>query len=260
MSPQQAIQPLDKKRKFECEAYDIAMDRLRWYAESRGLAIDPALNYDQLTAMIDDYDRKLANYAHRGANGPSMGAVSFASYTNGPVMNGNAGYGSPGPSPTTERPKSSEGLRRLAPSPAWPGYNSHNQPYNPLPPGSPAAQYSTLFNNFSHRDAQHSSNGLVANKYNKTYQFVTPKQPEQFSNRNSPAVEKPLSMTNGDGPKQHKQHALNGGPPGGGAVINSRTNKKSQTTNPTNFKFRVNGKNPPIAQSQPKRGGQLMTF
>ena len=260
MSPQQAIQPLDKKRKFEHEAYDIAMDRLRLHAESRGLATDPALNYDQLTAMIDDHDRKHASYTHRGANGPSMGPVSFVSYTNGPAMNGNAGYSSPGPSPTTDRPKSSEGLRRLAPNPAWPGYNSHNQPYNPLPPGPPAAQYSTSPYNFSHRDAQHSSNGLGANKYNKTYQFVTPKQPEQFSNRNSPVVEKPPSIINGDGPKQHNQDALNGGPPGGGAVINSRTNKKAQTTNTANFKFHVNGKDPPIAQSQPKRGGQLMTF
>ena len=259
-SPQQAIQPLDKKRKFEYEAYDIAMDRLRWHAESRGLATDPALNYDQLTALIDDHDKKLPSYAHRGANGPSTGPVSFVSYTNEPAMNGNASYGSAGPSPTTERPKSSEGLRRLAPSPAWPGYSSHNQPYKPLPSGSPTTQYSTSPNNFSHRDAQHSSNGLVANKYNKTYQFVTPKQPEQFSNRNSPVVEKPPSMTNGDGPKHHNQDALNGGPPGGGAVINGRTNKKAQSTNTANFKFHVNGKDPPIAQSQPKRGGQLMTF
>jgi hypothetical protein len=260
-SPQQAIQPLDKKRKFEYEAYDIAMDRLRWYAEGRGLATDPALNYDQLTAMIDDHDRKLVSYAHRGVNGPSMGPVSFVSHTNGPAMNGNASYGLAGPSPTTERPQSSEGLRRLAPSPAWPGYSSHNQPYKPLPSGSPAAaQYSTSPNNSSHRDAQHSSNSLVANKHNKTYQFVTPKQPEQFSNRNSPAVEKPPSMTNGDAPKHHNQDALNGGPPGGGAVINGRTNKKAQTTNTANFKFHVNGKDPPIAQSKPKRGGQLMTF
>jgi hypothetical protein len=261
MSPQQATQPLDKKRKFEYEAYDIAMDRLRSHAESRGLVTDPTLNYDQLTAMIDDHDRKLASYTHRGANGPSMGPISFVPYTNGPAMNGNASYGSPGPSPTPERPKSSEGLRRLAPSPAWPGYKSHNQPYNPpLPPGSPATQYSSSPYTFSHRDTQHSSNGLITNKYNKTYQFVTPKHPEQFSNRNSPVVEKPPSMTNGDGPKQHNQDALNGGPPGGGAVINSRTNKKSQTTNTANFKFHVNGKDPPIAQSQPKRGGQLMTF
>ena len=259
-SPQQAIQPLDKKRKFEYEAYDIAMDRLPWHAEGRGLATDPALNYDQFPAMIDDHDRKSASYAHRGANGPSMGPVSFESSTNGSAMNGNASYGSAGPSPTTERPKSSEGLRRLAPSSAWPAYSSHNQAYKPLPSGSPTAQYFTSPNNFSHRDAQHSPNGPVANKYNKTYQFVTPKQPEQFGNRNSPVVEKPPSMTNGDGPKHHNQDALNGGPPGGGAVINGRTNKKAQTTNTTNFKFRVNGKDPPIAQSQPKRGGQLMTF
>jgi hypothetical protein len=230
MSPQQAIQPLDKKRKFEHEAYDIAMDRLRGYAESRGLATDPALNYDQLTVMIDDQDRKLASYTRRGANGPDLGPACFVSYTNGPAMNGNVGCGSPGPSPTMERPTSSEGLRRLAPSPAWPGYNSHNQPYNPLPPGSPAAQCSTSTYNFSHRGAQHLSNGVVANKYNKTHQFVTPKRPKQFGNQNSPVVEKPPSMINGDGPKQYNRDALNGGL---GAMSDEGTVRLCQSPSPS---------------------------
>jgi hypothetical protein len=259
ISPQRVLLPLERKRKFEDEGYDIATSRLRSHAESRGLVVDPKMSYEQLTAMIDDHDR-VTRHAHNGINGPSMSPVSTRPYGNGLAMNGNAAYVSTGLSSTMDRPRSSDGLRRLVPSSPWLAYNHHYPPYNLLPPRSPAAQYPPSPNNFSHPDAQRPPNGHVNNAFNKSFQFVPPKQPGQFTNRNSPVIEKTPSITNGDDPRQQHQDALNGGPPGGGAVINSRTTKRQQTSNTANFKFLVNGKDTPIAQSQPKRGGQLMTF
>lgn len=258
-SPQRALVPLDRKRKFEDEGYDIAMSRLRSHAESRGLTPDPELTYEQLNAMIDEHD-KVARYTHNRTNRTSMPPGSTRSYTNGLAANGNPAYGSTGPSPTTmERPLSSDGLRRLAPNSAWPVHH-HHPSYNGLPPRSPAAHYNPLPNSFPYPDAQRPPNGLVTNTYGKNFQFVPPKQPSQFSNQSSPVTEKAPSSANGDDSRKQHQNALNGGPPGGGAVINSRTNKKQQTTNAANFKFLVNAKESPITQSQPKRGGQLMTF
>ena len=265
MSPQRSLLPLDRKRKLEerkieDEGYDIAMSRLRSYAKSLSLTVDSALSYEQLNTMIDNHD-KSARYAHSGANGPSTAPVSTGPYSHGPPMNGAANHGSAGPGATVERPSSSEGLRRLVPSSTSPVYNHLPSPFDLPPPGSLAAQYFPSPNNVSYSDAQRFPTGYVNNTYSKTFQFVTPKQPEQFSNQNSPLVDKPPSLTNGeDTRRQQHQDALNGGPPGGGVVINSRSNKKPQSSNTANFKFLVNAKDTPIAQSQPKRGGQLMTF
>jgi hypothetical protein len=165
-----------------------------------------------------------------------------------------------GPPPTMERPPSVDGLRQLAPNPAWPGYQHPYPPYHILPPRSPVTQYPLPPSSFPNPDVQRVLNGHATNTRSQIIQFVPPKKPGQFNSQNGPVMEKPPTVINGDDPRQQHQKALNGGPPGGGAVINSRTSKKQQTSNASNYKFQVNAKETPITQSQPKRGGQLMTF
>ena len=267
ISPKRPLLPLDRKRKFEDEGNDIAMTRLRTHAASRGIAFDLAMSFEQLNAMIDNHDR-LTSYAHRGTNGLNTSQISSRSYSNG-QRNGSTNYISTGPTPTTDRPSSSEGLRRLAPSSPWPGYSLHYSSYNIPLPISPAAQYPPPTHNISHPDPLRPPNGRINNTaYGKTFQFVPPKQPEQFTaqNNSSPSImNKPppsSSVPNGaDDARQQHQDALNGGPPGGGAVINSRATKRQQSANSPNYKFHVkNPKEKPMTQSQPKRGGQLMNF
>jgi hypothetical protein len=258
-SPQHALVPLEKKRKFEDEGNDIAISRLRAHAESRGLVVDPRMTFDQLNAMIDNHE-KASHYRHTRVNGTTMPQVSPPPYSNRLATNGNGPYGSTRPSPAIERPPSADGLRRLAPNPAWPGYQHPYPPFNIIPPRSPATQYPPSPNNFPNTDVQRVLNGHATNTRSQIIQFVPPKQPGQFNRQNSPAIEKSPAGISSDDPRQQHQKALNGGPPGGGAVINSRTSKKQQTSNASNYKFQVNTKDTPIAQSQPKRGGQLMTF
>jgi hypothetical protein len=258
-SPQRALLPSDRKRKIEDEGNDIAMNRLRSHAESRGLPVDPKMSFDQLNAMIDNHE-KVTRYSYGGASGQSMLPASISPYSNGLATNGNAAYGLAGSNPATERPQSADGLRRLAPNPTWPGYNHAYPPHNLLPAMSPAAQYAASPNNVSNPDVQRFPNGHATNTRSQIFQFVPPKQPGQFSNGISPVMEKTPPIISGDDPRQQHQKALNGGPPGGGAVINSRTSKKQQNTTTAHYKFLVNSKETPIAQSQPKRGGQLMTF
>jgi hypothetical protein len=258
-SPQRALLPSDRKRKIEDEGNDIAISRLRSHAESRGLPVDPKMSFDQLNAMIDNHE-KVTRYGYGGANGQSMLPASIAPYSNGLAKNGNATYGSTGSTPAMERPQSADGLRRLAPNPAWPGYSHAHPPYNLLPAMSPATQYTSSPNGLSNPDGQRFPNGHATNTRSQIFQFIPPKQPGQFNNGNSPVMEKTPPVISGDDPRQQHQKALNGGPPGGGAVINSRTSKKQQNASTAHYKFLVNSKETPIAQSQPKRGGQLMTF
>jgi hypothetical protein len=261
-SPQHALVPLEKKRKFEDEGNDIAMSRLRAHAESRGLVVDPRMTFDQLNAMIDNHE-KASHHSYSGVNGATVPQVSPPPYGNGLATNGSAPYGSTRPPPTMERPSSADGLRRLAPNPVWPGYQHPYPPYNIIPPRSPAAKYPPSPKSFPNPDVQRVLHGHATNTRSQIIQFVPSKQPGQFKSNSSPpvvVVEQPPSAISGDDPRQQHQKALNGGPPGGGAVINSRTSKKQQTTNASNYRFQVNAKETAIAQSQPKRGGQLMTF
>ena len=268
ISPKRPLLPLDRKRKFEDEGNDIAMTRLRTHAASRGIAFDLGMSFEQLNAMIDNYDRP-TSYAHRGTNGLSTSHASSRPYNSGPG-NKTINYVSTAPTPTMDRPLSSEGLRRLAPSSPWPGYSHHYPFYNIPSPMSPATQHHPPpTHNTSHPDILRPPNSHINNAaYGKTFQFVPPKQPEQFTaqNNSSPAIiSKPppsSSVPNGtEDVRQQHPDALNGRPPGGGAVINSRANKRQQSANSANYKFHVkNPKEKPIAQSQPKRGGQLMNF
>jgi hypothetical protein len=125
-----------------------------------------------------------------------------------------------------------------------------------MPPRSPATQYPPSANKLANPDVQR-----VLHTRSQIIQFVPPKQPKQFHSHSSSAADKSAATISGnDASRQHHPTALNGGPPGGGAVINSRTGKKQQASNASNYKFQVHAKESPIAQSQPKRGGQLMTF
>ena len=258
-SLQEALLPLERKRKFEDEGNDIARSRLRSHAESRGLVVDPNMTFDQLNRMIDNHE-KGPYYNSGGINRPPMLLVSNAPYNNMQAANGGVAYGSTHPSPTMERPPSADGLRRLAPNPGWSGYNHPYPPYNILSPRSPATHQIPSAHNFPNPDDQRAVNGHATHTRSQIIQFLPPKQPGQFNNQSTPIVEKPPPVINGNDPKQYHQKALNGGPPGGGAVINSRTSKKQQTSNTSSYKFRVNAKETPRPQSQPKRGGQLMTF
>ena len=281
----------------ENAGYEIAMNRTRMAAQARGLSVDRSMSWEQLNEMIDRHDGAVA---YRRESAPTT-------MTKPTLQLARSGGSAHHPQPTKDIPRntaqssmngfgnSSMGQHTFYPIKTSQSPATHMAPPQlplpplPQPPPSPPQekqqpkfppQPTRSMSQPNGIELHHPSNNIMKgyiNSFTPGYRFINERpQPSTSSFKkirgSSSHLPKPGTMY-GDPPTSNEA-ALNGGPPGGGVIINTKERMDARLrakTKAPDFKMQVSGNSNggvrssntglgPIAQAKPKKGGILISF
>lgn len=247
----------DKKRKFDDEnaGLEIALKRLRTAAQVRGLAVDPRMTFPQLEEIIDRHDASFGHHNHESDH-YQAGLLSGlnAVWT---TTNGNTASSLPN---ETHSPTAASGLRPLVSN----GFLAVNSMYNLLPPETGPTTLAPP-SNHPLPDIQEASVSQSKENPQLALHFLPPNQSRQSKRISATWTRSPSTPDGDDSMVPYNTLALNGGPPGGGAIINTKDRQDARMRRggkAADYKLHVkgSGKNTPLAPVQPKKGGQLISF